>query len=68
MEPDLTERYNDGLVPAPRLEAEPRRLRPPAWMPTPAQAQFARRNMKRNLLVITGILILIGSFIDWLAR
>lgn len=68
MEPGLTERYNDGLVPAPRLEAEPRRLRPPAWMPTPAQAQFARRNTKRNLLVITGILILIGSFIDWLTR
>ncbi|GAB4489899.1 MAG: hypothetical protein Fur0016_07040 [Anaerolineales bacterium] len=68
MQPDLTERYNDGVVPAPRLEAEPRRLRPPAWMPTPAQAQFARRTLKRNLLVITGILILIGSLINWLTR
>lgn len=68
MQPDLTERYNDGVVPAPRLEAELRRLRPPAWMPTPTQAQFARRNLKRNLLVISGILILMGTLIDWLTR
>ncbi len=68
MQPDLTERYNDGVVPTPRLEAEPRRLRPPAWMPTPAQAYLARHSMKRNLLLLAFILLLFGALAEWLAR
>ena len=67
MDKDLSERYNDGLIPAPQLGAEARRLRPPAWRPTPAQVQVARASLKKNLLILAAIVLLIGSFVEWLA-
>jgi hypothetical protein len=66
MEQNLSERYNDGLVPAPKLDVDPRRLRPPAWLPGSAQLQTARRTLKRNLLILAGIIILIGTLVEWL--
>lgn len=68
METNLSERYNDGLVPAPKSVAEPRRLRPPAWRPTPAQVTLARGTLKKNLLILAFILLLIASLVEWLAR
>ncbi len=38
---NLSERYNDGLVPPPDLAGEPARLLRPVWQPTPAQVQVA---------------------------
>lgn len=68
METNLSERYNDGLVPAPKSDAEPRRLRPPAWRPTLAQVTLARGALKKNLLILAFILLLIGSLVEWLVR
>jgi hypothetical protein len=68
MEKDISERYNDGLVPAPKLDGDPKRLRPPAWLPSAAQVKYARGRLKLNLLIITAIVILIGSIADWLTR
>ena len=52
MDNDLSERYNDGLVPAPQLSAELARLQRPAWQPTPEQLQAARGRLVRSLAVI----------------
>jgi hypothetical protein len=49
---DLTNRYNDGLVPAPQPVYEALRLRRPLWIPTPAQMEAARKNLLRNLLIL----------------
>lgn len=68
METNLSERYNDGLVPAPKSDGEPRRLRPPAWRPTPAQVALARGALKKNLLILAFILLLIGSLVEWLTQ
>ncbi len=65
---NLSERYNDGLAPAPKLPVQPKRLRPPAWLPNAAQVKYARGRLKLNLLIITAIVILIGSIADWLTR
>ncbi|HAE60064.1 MAG TPA: hypothetical protein DCG54_11320 [Anaerolineae bacterium] len=68
LETNLSERYNDGLVPAPKSDSEPKRLRPPAWRPTPAQVTLARGALKKNLLILAFILLLIASLVEWLAR
>lgn len=65
---NLSERYNDGLAPAPKLSVQPKRLRPPAWLPSAAQVKYARGRLKLNLLIITAIVILFGSIADWLTR
>jgi hypothetical protein len=50
---DLSERYNDGLVPPPELTAEPARLQRPAWQPTPAQVEAARKRLGLSLAILT---------------
>jgi hypothetical protein len=52
LEPDLSNRYNDGLAPPPDLTGEAPRLQRPIWQPTSAQAQDARKR------VVIGITIL----------
>jgi hypothetical protein len=52
LEPDLSERYNDGLVPPPDLAGEPARLQRPAWQPTSAQVEAARRQLGRGLVIL----------------
>lgn len=54
---NLTDRYNQGLIvpPAPD-EREPGRLPYPAWRPTQAQVDAARKNLRRDLLVLWLIL------------
>ena len=64
LEPDFSERYNDGLVPPPELPVEPGRLQRPAWQPTPAQVDAARKQLKLNLVILA---LLVGACIVVLA-
>lgn len=59
MDPDLSERYNDGLAPPPDLAGglAPAQVGRPAWKPTVAQVEMARRQLAVSLLVL---LFLIG--------
>ena len=52
MNSDLSERYNDGLVPQPELGGEPARLQRPPWQPTPAQVEDARKGLWVSLAVL----------------
>ena len=51
-DPDLSERYNAGLVPPPQPAAEPARLQRPAWQPTPAQVQAAHGQITWSIVII----------------
>ncbi len=51
MDNDLTNRYNEGLVPAPNPVSDHYRLRRPGWIPTPAQVDAARKSLARNLVI-----------------
>jgi hypothetical protein len=53
LEFDLSERYNDGLVSPPELAVEPVRLQHPAWQPTPAQVEAARKRLGLSLATLT---------------
>jgi hypothetical protein len=50
LDSDLSERYNAGLVPPPELAGAPSRLQYPAWRPTPAEVEAARRQVRLSLL------------------
>ena len=65
MESDLSERYNDGLVPPPDLAGEPARLQRPSWQPTPAQVEAARRLLARNLIILTLLLCGLALALGW---
>ena len=69
MESDLSERYNDGLVPPPELAGEPGRLQRPAWQPTPAQVEAARKQLGRNVailaLIICACLVVSALALGW---
>ena len=52
LDTDLSERYNDGLVPAPQLSGESARLQRPAWQPTPEHIQVARGRLIWSLAVL----------------
>ena len=52
LELDLSERYNDGLVPAPDLASEPARPGRPAWQPNAAQLQMARKQLSWSAAVL----------------
>ena len=57
LEPDLSNRYNHGIVSAPHLAGgEAPRLQRPAWQPTPAQAQAARKQVGIGV-VLLGLLV-----------
>jgi hypothetical protein len=69
LEPDLSERYNDGLVPPPELADEPARLQRPAWQPTPAQIEAARKQLGVSVailvLLICGCSTLFALALGW---
>jgi hypothetical protein len=69
LKPDLSERYNDGLVPAPDAPGEPHRLRPPAWKPTPARVDLARKRLGLNLsilaLLVCACLLIFALALGW---
>ena len=70
LEPDLSERYNDGLVPQPELAGEPpARLQRPAWQPTAAQVQAAHAQSKRSLIILAllaiACLVLLALALGW---
>lgn len=69
MEPDLSERYNDGLVPPPELTGESPRLQRPAWQPTPAQVEAARGRLGLSLAVlavlICACLVILALALGW---
>ena len=48
----LPENYNDGLIPPPKMPGEPGRLPYPAWRPTAAQVESARKDLGRNLAIL----------------
>jgi hypothetical protein len=66
---DLSERYNDGLVPSPELAAEPVRLQRPAWQPTPAQVEAARKRLGLSLailaLLVCACLLVFALALGW---
>jgi hypothetical protein len=68
-EPDLSDRYNDGLVPPPQLTGEPARLPRPAWQPTPAQVDFARQRLTLNIIILVMVTCLclaaLASSLGW---
>jgi hypothetical protein len=51
------------------LAAEPARLQRPAWQPTPAQVQAARRQVGRSIailaLLVFGCLLLLALASGW---
>lgn len=54
---NLTDSYNEGLVTAPEIGTqEPARLRTPAWQPTPAQVDAARKGLVLNLILVAVLL------------
>jgi len=69
LEPDFSERYNDGLVPPPELPEEPGRLQRPAWQPTPAQVEAARKQVGLNLailaLLVCACLVVLALLLGW---
>lgn len=68
MDEQLSEQYNDGVVPAPHVEMIPVRLQRPRWQPTAVQVQQAEEVLLRNALILGAILLgmalLIGA-IAW---
>lgn len=69
MEPDLSERYNAGLVPPPELAGELPRLQRPAWQPTPFQVEAARQRLGLSLAVLAFLvcacLVLVALALGW---
>ena len=57
-ETDLTDRYNDGLVPPPEIKVTAGRLPYPDWRPTPAQVEAAHQNLTRDLVVLALLVLL----------
>jgi hypothetical protein len=64
VELDLSERYNEGLVPEPDLAVDPARMPRPAWQPTAIQVQAARKQLfwSASLLLL---LIFACLFLSW---
>jgi len=66
---DLSERYNDGLIPRPENLEEPPRLPYPAWRPTAAQVESARQGLGRNLAILAvlvcGCLLVLAQLLGW---
>jgi len=57
LEPELSDRYNNGIIPPPeQLAGEQLRLPRPAWQPTPIQAQIARKQLT-IILVFLAVLL-----------
>ncbi|RPH59701.1 MAG: hypothetical protein EHM81_07710 [Chloroflexi bacterium] len=52
MESNLSERYNNGVVPPPELAEEPAPLQYPTWQPTPAQVETARKRLGLNIAIM----------------
>jgi len=70
LEPDLSERYNDGLVPQPIQAGEqPARLQRPAWQPTPAQVAAAHAQATRSIIILAllavACLVLFALALGW---
>ena len=71
MEFDLSERYNDGLVPPPELAGEPapEQLQHPSWQPTPAQVEAARKGLGLTLailaLLVCACLVVFALALGW---
>ena len=69
LEPDLSERYNDGLVPQPELAGEPpARLQRPAWQPTAVQVEAAHAQSTRSIilaLLVGACLVLFVLALGW---
>ena len=63
---DLSERYNDGLVPAPQLSDDAPRLQRPAWQPTSAQVAQARARLGGSVMVLA-LLLCVCLFVFALA-
>jgi len=69
LEPELSDRYNNGIIPPPEQAAgEPLRLQRPAWQPTPIQAQIARKQLIISLVVLAALLACIGllAVLGWI--
>lgn len=57
---NLPDRYNDGLIPPPPAQNDaPERLAYPAWRPTAAQVESARKNLRRDLAALAVLLLLL---------
>ena len=70
LEPDLSERYNDGLVPQPEVAGEPpARLQRPAWQPTAAQVEAAHAQTTRSIIIlgllVVACLLLLALALGW---
>jgi hypothetical protein len=69
LEPDFSERYNEGVVPPPELSVEPGRLQRPAWQPTPAQVEAARKQLNLNLailaLLVCACIVVLALLLGW---
>jgi hypothetical protein len=57
LERDLSERYNAGLVSPPQLGGELARLQRPAWQPTLAQIEAARKSAWVSVAVLALLVI-----------
>jgi hypothetical protein len=57
LEPELSDRYNNGIIPPPeQMAGEQLRLQRPVWKPTPIQVQIARK----QLTIILALLALLA--------
>ncbi len=68
-EDDLSQRYNEGLVPAPQMTLEPPRIPRPAWQPEAARVQAAWARLWRSSLLIglilCALLLLAALALGW---
>lgn len=69
LEPDLTERYNDGLEPPPVFTtAAQAHLRPLVWQPASAQVESAKKQLIWSAVIFAfcfiGLVMAIGWFLQ----
>ncbi len=64
MSSDLSERYNEGIVPLPALSADIPSLRPPTNQPTPEQVAQARTRLTAAIVALVAIsLVCLASLV-----
>jgi hypothetical protein len=65
MAPDLSDRYNDGIVPQPSLSIDIPRLPRPAHRPTPAQVAQARIQFWLAIITLVALGLISLLLIGW---
>jgi hypothetical protein len=66
MATDLSDRYNEGIVPAPNLPSDFPSLRAPTHRPTPEQVTAAHRQLGKALVILLLLSLFLCLGFYWL--